>query len=151
MFLNESELLMTRDLNIAGRDNIVNHYYQNDKLKYFIQKKADSVIKEKVLNFCDLFINKHILDSRFSYSDYKYEELIDEINKLAQFNEEIDKRTCLFDDGYKSIIYCVVGVYDILRDFSYQNEQLIANFGEVDYRVKINNGSLVISPIIQKN
>ena len=148
MFLNESELLMTRDLNIAGRDNIVNHYYQNDKLKYFIQKKADSVIKEKVLNFCDLFINKHILDSRFSYSDYKYEELIDEINKLAQFNEEIDKRTCLFDDGYKSIIYCVVGVYDILRDFSYQNEQLIANFGEVDYRVKINNGSLVISPII---
>ena len=139
---------MTRDLNIAGRDNIVNHYYQNDKLKYFIQKKADSVIKEKVLNFCDLFINKHILDSRFSYSDYKYEELIDEINKLAQFNEEIDKKTCLFDDGYKSIIYCVVGVYDILRDFSYKNEQLIANFGEVDYRVKINNGSLVISPII---
>ena len=148
MFLNESELLMTRDLNIAGRDNIVNHYYQNDKLKYFIQKKADSVIKEKVLNFCDLFINKHILDSRFSYSDYKYEELIDEINKLEQLNEAVDKKTCLFDDGYKSIIYCIVGVYDILRDFSYHNEQLSANFREVDYRIKINNGSLVISPII---
>lgn len=108
---------MELNQNISGDNNSVynaNKMYHNileDKLKYYGEKK----FKQKPncaskMNLIERIIDKDKLKSRFNNLDFKYEELVDKIEKVIENDADNDY---LFnkdnlDDGYKSIISIIL-------------------------------------------
>ncbi|AMJ41009.1 ATP-binding protein [Anaerotignum propionicum] len=81
-----------------------NNIIFDDPFRYYseIKLKQNSELENK-LKLIELFIQKDILKKRFLGSSAKYEELMDEVN-----NSEISISS--LDDGYKSIISCIINV-----------------------------------------
>ncbi|MGQ7357201.1 ATP-binding protein [Streptococcus suis] len=133
-----------RDINIAGRDNIIHNYYQNDKLKYFITRKDSTPLMTKFLKFYKMFINKHMLDSRFSYFDFKYEELVEAVGQFDKVEHQENNIQFFLDDGYKSIIHCIVEVFKPISEYSFNNEKLIYVGDGVKCGITLKNGNVTI-------
>lgn len=81
-----------------------NNIIFDDPFRYYseIKQKQNSELENK-LKLIELIIQKDVLKKRFLGSSAKYEELMDEVN-----NPEISISS--LDDGYKSIISCIINV-----------------------------------------
>lgn len=90
---------------INNADEINNNIY-DDKLRFYCEKKiSENPNLKSVICVLNYIVNKHNLKKRFSESDYKYEELLSNLESRKNFID-ID----FLDDGYKSVITCIVKI-----------------------------------------
>lgn len=98
---------------IANDNAVINNAEQinnnifDDPLKFFCDKKENENQNLKP-NFqvIQYLINKDNLKARFGGANYKYDELVNFLEKSV--NDSVESDSNLLDDGYKSVIKCIV-------------------------------------------
>lgn len=119
---------------IYNAENINNIIYDNP-LKFFcdkeIQNKPELSEQVQVIYY---IVNNDVLKKRFGGNNYKYQDLVNFL--CAYKRNEINLNPNNLDDGYKSIIQCIIAISSVFElTIQEVNEYL---------RVKSNDGLIVV-------
>lgn len=128
---------------IFNAEEINNIIYDNP-LKFFCDKKiTEEPELDNQIQVIYYVVNNDIFKIRFGGNLYKYEELV---NRLSEFNKlELQLNSNSLDDGYKSIIQCIVKITSLFKLTVRDNKEFLEIKGTLGLVATIENMGLKIN------